>query len=204
MSSFCFVSLGLVSVSGHGRSSCQRTQGMKNRRHGDKWTYSLRKIKTRFPFPIRMTMKMKLRYGGVLEQKKTLLCVITCFLTGVYPVAFSYLFFSVPAIFVGAPPSLAGLFSIFTSAALELLYGGTWTVTQWFLYLCFIVCVLWDAYETIHPAEEEHKQEEHESSKGFTRKEDSESISLFQSWDERFHKAVMLKERSKDQRKTPY
>jgi len=144
-------------------------------------------------------------YGvGVLEQKKTLLCVITCFLTGVYPVTFSYLFFSVPAIFVGAPPSLAGLFSIFTSAALELLYGGTWTVTQWFLYLCFIVCVLWDAYETIHPAEEEHKQEEHESSKGFTRKDDSESISLFQSWDERFHKAVMLKERSKDQRKTPY
>jgi len=70
-------------------------------------------------------------YGvGVLEQKKTLLCVITCFLTGVYPVAFSYLFFSVPAIFVGAPPSLAGLFSIFTSAALELLYGGTWTGTD--------------------------------------------------------------------------
>ncbi|GJD06606.1 hypothetical protein Gasu2_10130 [Galdieria sulphuraria] len=140
---------------------------------------------------------MKLKSRGLFEQKRTLISVLACFLTGIYSAPFSLLLFGIPATTVGAPTNLVGLFSVIISAFIELLFGRNWTGTQIFVYFCFICCVLWDGYDDIKPDSTKESIEPmmgieraSESEENTDNEEILETLSSLHSWDEKFLKTM--------------
>ncbi|GJQ10275.1 hypothetical protein GpartN1_g2066.t1 [Galdieria partita] len=148
--------------------------------------------------------RMQLKSRGVFEQKRTLISALACFITGIYSAPLSLLVFGIPAKTAGAPSYLTGLFSVFISAALELLSGKSWTGTQIFAYFCFVFCVLWDSYDDIRPVTtkveciEPMKVQSMDSEQADKSEEDTNNTDMMETqlnlWDEKFRKTLQSEE----------